>query len=279
MLTVAATTSAATGDAAAAATSGAAATSAAAAGVAATGAAAATVAATGAVAKSPAIVGAVAATAATTNHEVALTQGGTIAAWDLNRIAPREEIPEPVFGGLQPHGKDSPWELQHFYEGLPLELHLHETTLQSVHSAARTSLAELLLLVLRDLRQAAGIGGQEIRMLGIHGVYQSDDASSNSRKDEEVVVRFAVLPRGGSQLFPEQVVGALNARLNSPSSALRASPFAYALRNATIVVGQPRATEVAAQRKQEDIVRLGAMALPIAISAAFTGLLIWLAAW
>jgi len=96
------------------------------------------------------------------------------------------------------------------------------------------------------------------------------------RLDEQVVVRFyigsASLPGDVSQ---DQVFNILDRDLRNPLSVLRTGPLSKLLEHATVQVGSDALYEMT--DAQDD--RLSQLALPAGISAAFTGILIWLASW
>lgn len=226
--------------------------------------------------------------------------------------AANRSVGDPVFGGMVPlsfslapqwdlRGPDSPppptliLDRQLGSQGLAntsllLELHLHGTNLQKLRSGGRGSLAEFLLSLNEELSRGAGVGRQRIAILAIHERYQRLDAIEASwssggeplpvtRTGEEVVVRFEVTPaRIRTAPDPRHVLDILRTRLASPDSMLMSGPLGSTLENATISL--TLSDEIlSSPRRRREAASMSAMALPIGISAAFTGVLIWIAAW
>jgi len=166
--------------------------------------------------------------------------------------------------------------------GLLLELHLHGVTLKQLHRSTKSSLAEFLLAVHSEFSQDL----ERLNILGIHERYRQEKHGSLAQTDsdqevpvrrvnQEVVVRFEAIPDQKAGRMPEQVVQTLAARLADPSSPLLAEPFAFAFKNASLsesAVPDLAATPV---DMHSDPKALGAMALPIGVSAVFTGILLW----
>jgi hypothetical protein len=178
--------------------------------------------------------------------------------------------------------------------GLLLELHLPEITLKQLHSDSRGSLAQFLLEVREQMCKSVAVPEARISILGIHGRYRRYDngglfhvrsertgsIAGPQHLDEEVVVRFEILPGWTGDADPKQVLSILEEKLSSESSGLKTGPLSTVLLNASVTLSspaglgnQPRMVE------HRGIAHMSAMAWPIGISAAFIGILIWLAAY
>jgi len=173
------------------------------------------------------------------------------------------------------------------FTGLLLELHLPGATLQQLHSAAHGSLADFLRRLQGDLGTAAHIEPRQITILGIHGRYRRVDPAGTERGfpmpkhvDEEVLVKFEVLRLQDGGLDEAAVISSLQQGLASQQSQIMHGTLGTILKNGTITrslaAGDAQMpTEVRSDRASQ----VSAIFLPIGVSAAFTGILIWLAAW
>lgn len=181
--------------------------------------------------------------------------------------------------------------------GLLLELHLPHITLKELHSSSRGSLAQFLIEVREELGKAAQVKEPRISILGIHGRYKRFDSSDglfrlhNKRPnrtdgdglahiEEEVIVRFEVLPGFVNDADPHSVLKALKKQLNEPQSGLMTGALGTMLLNATVTSSS--AMDIGSHMKHVErsgMTHMSAMAWPIGISAAFIGILIWLAAY
>jgi len=177
---------------------------------------------------------------------------------------------------------------------LLLELHLPGATLEQLHRAAHGSLAQFLRGLHDDLSTAAHVEPGQITILGIHGKYRRVDPEYTAtgspgpqHVDEEVLVKFSILPpRNGAQtdlqvgLDEAAFITSLQRGLASQKSTIMPGTIGALMKHAIITrafsgVGQLLPSGVRNQEK----VQLSAVFLPIGVSAAFTGILIWLAAW
>jgi hypothetical protein len=178
--------------------------------------------------------------------------------------------------------------------GLLLELHLPEVTLKELHSSSRGSLAQFLLEVRGELNKSAEVVESRISILGIHGRYKRYDTSGlyhmssertghitgPSHVDEEVVVRFEILPGWADDPDPRQALNVLTKQLHSSKSDLMRGPLGTILVNATVGISAPVSIATQPQMvEHRGMAHMSAMAWPIGISAAFIGVLIWLAAY
>eukprot|EP00913_Durusdinium_trenchii_P022023 g20695.t1 len=199
---------------------------------------------------------------------------------------------------------------------LPLELHLAGVTLAKVlddyadekssgellgPSGVR-SLASLLLLFRQELAQACKVHRKKILMNAIFGRFLRASSSSilkstsgiypidagraslvstvvpfNERLGEEVVVRFFVQPRGDGDDF-ESLVNSLQDQLSDSNSTLMKGNLSEAwlpalLKHASLTTGYQDVSGFTTIPME----KLSNLALPFAISALFTGILIWLA--
>ncbi|CAK9025258.1 unnamed protein product [Durusdinium trenchii] len=194
---------------------------------------------------------------------------------------------------------------------LPLELHLAGVTLAKVlddyadekssgellgPSGVR-SLASLLLLFRQELAQACKVHRKKILMNAIFGRFLRASSSSilkstsgiypidagraslvstvvpfNERLGEEVVVRFFVQPRGDGDDF-ESLVNSLQDQLSDSNSTLMKGNLSALLKHASLTTGYQDVSGFTTIPME----KLSNLALPFAISALFTGILIWLA--
>lgn len=197
--------------------------------------------------------------------------------WDLKGPEGPTLVADPRFG---PQGVPN--------AGLLLEMHLRHATLRALRSGGG-GLAGLLLSLSQELSRAAGVAQRRIAVLAIHERYQRLDPIEASwsdggeslravRSEEEVVVRFEVKPvMAEGEPDPGRVLEALRRALAAPDSGLLRGPLGATLQNATLTL--TLADHFAAPPKRREVQSMSAMALPIGLSAAFTGVLIWIAAW
>lgn len=172
--------------------------------------------------------------------------------------------------------------------GLLLELCIPDTTLQQLHSSAHGSLAEFLHALHVALSTAVHVSERRINILGIRGQYKRVDPTPTKdggivtlpqHIEEMVLVRFEVTSADGNGTDERGILERLREQLATPSSCLRTGPFGHTLQNATVTLGLAWGIADLPRTKRDNVARMSAMALPIGISAAFTGILIWLAAW
>mmetsp|Transcript_110573 Transcript_110573/g.195841 ORF Transcript_110573/g.195841 Transcript_110573/m.195841 type:complete len:415 (-) Transcript_110573:122-1366(-) len=202
-----------------------------------------------------------------------------------------------------PNGSDNPQGKEQFEPfgypgaGLLLELHMPQVTLRELHSASHGSLASFLLELRGELSKAADVDEPRISILGIYGRFKRLDgvgegflehvgrqASSSppaaTHVDEEVIVRFEVLPGWGEDAEPREVLDILRNELRRPNSGISSGPLGTKLENATLTLSAPVGLgSLPRAHEQRGMAHMSAMAWPIGISAAFIGVLIWLAAY
>ncbi|CAK9024593.1 unnamed protein product [Durusdinium trenchii] len=94
----------------------------------------------------------------------------------------------------------------------------------------------------------------------------------NERLGEEVVVRFFVQPRGDGDDF-ESLVNSLQDQLSDSNSTLMKGNLSALLKHASLTTGYQDVSGFTTIPME----KLSNLALPFAISALFTGILIWLA--
>lgn len=160
-----------------------------------------------------------------------------------------------------------------------LELRLRGLTVARLHGSAASSVAEFLLAVQRELSQAEGQRGEPISILGVFGRYaMKGEEAQRAHCDEEVVVMFQASTVHSDSV--DQVVERLQARMAQPDPQGKlASQFGFTLQNASVALVTATPGPRVGPGDPEGIRTMGSVALPIGVSAAFTGVLIWLAAW
>lgn len=163
-----------------------------------------------------------------------------------------------------------------------LELHLHNVTMQQLRKSLKTSVVDLLMGLHREFVKASGLEHFQIKILGIHGRYlvHASPTGRQPHGDEEVVVKFSVAPVEAKAGERDWLLEALNERLSSPDNSLLASSIAFAFHNTSVVEAQGGSASLASSRLygKHAAGQVGPLLLPIAVSAAFTGVLVWLAA-
>jgi len=182
--------------------------------------------------------------------------------------------------------------------GLVVELHMPKVTLRELHSSSRGSLAEFLSEVRKELGKGAEVQESRLSILGIHGRYKrsNDDGFfrlhsthisggmghmvGSEHMQEEVVVRFEILPGWAQDPDPQSALNVLKQQLSSPDSELKRGPLGLTLANATVQLSsQASIASSSGMNEHRGMAHMSAMAWPIGISAAFIGVLIWLAAY
>lgn len=171
-------------------------------------------------------------------------------------------------------------------QGWLLELHLHGITLKDLRRNTKSSVTEFLLPLHSELSRNL----RSLSVLGIHERFQQrqerlpnqfgDEAEAvPARMSQEVIVRFEAVPKQAAGQMPEEVMQTLAAQLDDPACSLHNERFGFALANTSFT--QASAPDLVASKVdvQADAKTWSAMALPIGISATFTGILLWLAAW
>lgn len=197
--------------------------------------------------------------------------GGNLPGDGLSPEMPVAGVPPP----FDPYGNAAA-EL-----GALAELRLPSVTLRQLHSMAKGSLARFLLDLRTDLGGGAQVPSSRINILSIHERYQRATEMRGKHRLEEVVVRFEVMPGelGRERPEPHEALDFLKEDLSRELAGVRTSGLD--LSNASIEerFPAPGMESRAAMEEKEGVARLAALAVPIGISAAFTGILIWLAAW
>lgn len=164
-----------------------------------------------------------------------------------------------------------------------LELRLHNISVEQMHSKSNNSVAEILGPLEEALGSAEGQAPGKVRVLGIFGRYTTrrwrlEEVARPPRIGEEVVVVFEASTAHAESV--EQVIDRLRAGLSppAPGSALAASPaLVAALGHFSIGLHTPAKHKARTGTERESVKALRTMALPILLSALFTGALIWLA--
>lgn len=176
--------------------------------------------------------------------------------------------------------------------GTVAELHMPHVTLHQLHSNSKGSLARFLVQLRGQLSLAAEIDERRITILEIKGRYKrvpnADAINLNDigselgfvqdpgRQEEEVIVKLEIVPGGAGEEEPKKVMEKIGRLLSQKQSILMKGPLHSTLLDASLQPIRSAVTPISDER--EGMARLSSMALPIGISAAFTGILIWLAA-
>jgi len=161
-----------------------------------------------------------------------------------------------------------------------MELHLRNVSIEQLHAKANSSVAEFLGPLEAELSQVEGQRGR-IRVIGVFGRYASrrwrlEEVARPVRVAEEVAVVFEA---STSHAGVEQVIDSLRTRLLhlDLASPLRSPRFASVLEGFNITRHVPTKPKRHTTQELESIKAMRTMALPIFLSAVFTGLLLWLA--
>jgi len=191
---------------------------------------------------------------------------------------------------------------------LPLELHLDGMSLealqrnQKAEDSHSSALADFIIGLRSSMAEACDVKEKKIQMTSIYGRFVRSELSrslveeleddhslqpvhsekrgvrltsedpSKDRLAEEVVVRFFIKT---DQEKVKNVFDALHDALANESSALLTGNFSELLQSARLTAGHEEKYE----RLEPPAEKLSTMALPFAVSAFFTGVLIWLASW
>lgn len=100
--------------------------------------------------------------------------------------------------------------------------------------------------------------------------------------DEEVMVKFEVTASqdAGPGLDEAAIISSLQQALASHQIQVSDGTLGAILQNATITRAMAAGiAEMPQEHRRERAAQISAIFLPIGVSAAFTGILIWLAAW
>lgn len=164
-------------------------------------------------------------------------------------------------------------------DGIELELHLPGVTLKELHDSARKSVAEFLLALQAELSR--GRQDTEFTVIGLSQRYRLDTSGEQPvQRDTEIVVKiWAKLTQNDGQRNQVEVIDALSGRLADPACTLQNSTFSFAMQNLSITTSNPLGSLPVAAMGATGTQALSEMVLPIVISAAFTGILLWLAVW
>jgi len=164
---------------------------------------------------------------------------------------------------------------------LTLDLHLRGVTVLGLHkSVAHSSVVEFLQQLLAEFSKAKGLEQHRFTILDIHGRYLTWYQRQDQRHTEnEVVVHFSVAP---VEVAPDKpatwVLDALNARLQEKNNTLLTSPFASAMRNASVTTSEAtwNSKNLMDRLQAADAREMGEVLLPLALCSLFTGALAWL---
>lgn len=166
-------------------------------------------------------------------------------------------------------------------EWLMLELHLPATSLEEIHTRSG-SVGGFLLDVRDNLSSSAGLPAGGISMLGIYERYQigpQADGAEPTFTNKEVLVRFGIASDKKSTIDPQSALDTLRADLYKSGSNLLSGPMGATFINATITLKLTAGLAAEPGKVEKDhTMHVATMALPIALAATFTSVLIWLAA-
>mmetsp|Transcript_54505 Transcript_54505/g.127350 ORF Transcript_54505/g.127350 Transcript_54505/m.127350 type:complete len:281 (+) Transcript_54505:83-925(+) len=191
-----------------------------------------------------------------------------------------------------PPSPDSPfWMPETFTDfhdggGPMVELVMRNLGLRELHVRARGSITRFLLSLRKELAEAGEVPEERIGIREIFGRYQlsrvtaqppADANAENDRQREEVVVRLEVV--GVDNPIATDLLDKWREMLHTEQSPLRSGPLKAELANADLLPSRVSVLRPEPEDEQHGATRLSSMALPIGISAVFTGILIWLAAW
>jgi len=205
---------------------------------------------------------------------------------DQDSLVPNSFTPGVLPLGIGPH----------------VDLHLPHTSLQELHGGEHGPLSRLLLRLRKVLSTVVGIELRQFGILGIKGKFKQegssgaestqlrDDQDSSAlaapRSHQEVLLTFEIFPpssahtAGPKNTSVDKVISSLAEQLADPQSLLLTGPLASVLQGATVNLSLDDLDATSSSRRtRRSLARMSAMALPIGISAAFTGILIWLCAW
>lgn len=206
----------------------------------------------------------------------------------------REGEPSPLNETLPPMSEEHIEPFGYPGAGLLLELHLPKVTLRELHTSSRGSLAQFLTEVREEIGKGTEVSESRLSILSIHGRYKryegdgylrmrsdkTDHMAGSQHLEEEVVLRFEILPGWSKEVAPQAALRALRHQLSSPDSNLMKGPLGATLSNASVSLSTPAAmSHMSRMTDRHGMTQMSAMAWPIGISAAFIGVLIWLAAY
>mmetsp|Transcript_54249 Transcript_54249/g.100279 ORF Transcript_54249/g.100279 Transcript_54249/m.100279 type:complete len:298 (+) Transcript_54249:110-1003(+) len=169
--------------------------------------------------------------------------------------------------------------------GPMVELVMRDLGLRELHVRARGSITRFLLSLRKELAEAGEVPEERIGIREVFGRYQlsrvavqpANQDPDSERQREEVVVRLEVL--GGDNPIATDLLDKWREMLHNEQSPLRTGPLKAEFANADLLPSRVSVLRPEPEDEQHGATRLSSMALPIGISAVFTGILIWLAAW
>lgn len=160
---------------------------------------------------------------------------------------------------------------------LKLHLQLIGITVMDLHKSSGGSVVDFLQELLKEFGKADGLEHFHFKILGFFGRYLTWPIKNGQtpHTNDEVLVQFSVAPVEAKPDGHSWILEALNARMSSKSNTLLKSPYAFAIRN-TIVAEAGDQGKGMFTKVEIDASQIGQMLLPLAICAAFTGMLAWL---
>jgi len=173
---------------------------------------------------------------------------------------------------------------------LILELHVPGLTLHELHHTVHKSLSDFLLNLHKAISKASSVSMNRIKILSIYGRYRASEnagmisigapAKNPMRTEDEIVVRFEVLPAQEKQDEPDPpaVLDVLRQKLQASDPIFVGGKLGNILQNSTITLSLSSGLARITQAHEKSKNQVSTMALPIGISAAFTGILVWIAA-
>eukprot|EP00440_Ansanella_granifera_P050435 gb/GFBE01054663.1/.p1 GENE.gb/GFBE01054663.1/~~gb/GFBE01054663.1/.p1 ORF type:complete len:375 (+),score=60.07 gb/GFBE01054663.1/:1-1125(+) len=225
---------------------------------------------------------------------------------EVNSTQPIEGLFGPEEPGYQYRYSYSAEDLSAWSTMLPLELHIVGKTLQELlsdYATKATSLADFLRSLRTVLAASCNLPENRILMSSIYGRFVrplpksvsmlktntglfpmasskagatlSSSVPMDERYGEEVLVRYFLLPSQDNQTDYSHVVDCWRDDLGNSSSLLMTGELGGLLQKASLTVGYQETYGLATLPME----KLSSLALPFAISATFTGILIWMASW
>lgn len=175
--------------------------------------------------------------------------------------------------------------------GLLVELHMPGASLEEIRSGSHGPLVDFLGKLHSALCAAAGVDKSRLVILGLHGRYQQlSGANSSGGHGEhlgpEVLVSLQLTPAAApamqasntTEAPPTRIFSRLRGELQQEASALRRGDLGAILRGAHLsLVSLPASPFGATAGEVDKPTSLSAVMVPIGVSAAFTGVLAWLA--
>lgn len=168
--------------------------------------------------------------------------------------------------------------------GVLLELHLYGVKVEDLHKRTKHSMIDFLLFLQGEFSQATELSQFDVKLLGVHGYFtarpgETSEGPGYVREQDQVIVNLLVTPTTSMKegVDKARVITAIANQVQMSSNQTD-SAYASVLGDATVVEGDVHAPARPRAQAPPTQAEVGPMLIPVAISATFAAIIVWVAA-